>query len=117
MAKNDYHEIVYYILKYLYACKKEGIKPREDILDLKEYPASICDEFKDFVYITTFEKGLISGIETMKIPVLGRGKIDIVKDMKNISITPEGIEYLSENSMMKKAHENLKMFKDLIPFI
>ncbi|MBS4900819.1 MAG: hypothetical protein KHZ87_08795 [Clostridiales bacterium] len=44
MTKNDYHEIVYYILKYLYTCKKEGIKPREDILDLKEYPASICDK-------------------------------------------------------------------------
>ena len=95
MAKNDYHEIVYYILKYLYACKKEGIKPREEILNLEEYPAVINDEFKDFIFITTFEKGLISGIETMKIPVLGRGEVDIIRDMRNISITPDGIESVS----------------------
>lgn len=35
----------------------------------------------------------------------------------NISLTIKGLEYLEQNSMMKKAYNTLKGVKDTIPFI
>lgn len=37
--------------------------------------------------------------------------------MENMSITLAGVEYLQENSMMKKVHEALKNIKDIVPGI
>lgn len=41
----------------------------------------------------------------------------VVSGMENIDITLKGVEYLQENSMMKKVAEALKTIKDIAPGI
>lgn len=117
MAKDDYFTIVYYLLKYLYACVKEGIKPREDMIMLKEYPADINESYIQYILITLQENEYIKGIDTINVPILGNGMVETIKSISNIQVTPIGIEYLENNNMMHKAYDTLKKFKDLIPFI
>lgn len=117
MAKDDFSTLAFYILKYLYACVKEGISPREEILLFREYPVTISESLAEFVLITLFEEGYIKGVEVSKIPILGRGKVETIKGLDGIKISMKGMEYLEDNSKVAKAYEKLKMFKDLIPFI
>lgn len=117
MAKDDYFTIVYYLLKYLYACVKEGIQPREDMIMLKEYICDINESYAQYILITMQENGYISGIDTINAPILGKGMVETIKSISKIKITPVGIEYLNNNNMMNKAYDTLKKFKDLIPFI
>lgn len=57
------------------------------------------------------QQGFVTGAEIIII-----GGIESVK-LTNLKITPAGIEYLSENSMMKKAVKFLKEAKSVIPGI
>lgn len=41
----------------------------------------------------------------------------IFGDLQEAIITPKGIEYLFENSLIEKAKKTLKDVKDMIPFI
>lgn len=117
MAQDDFSTIAYYILKYLYACAKEGIKVREEILMLTEYPVKIKESFAEFVLITLLEEGYIKGLQVYTVSVLGRGEVKMIQDFSNSKITMKGIAYLEDNSKTAKAYEKLKMFRDLIPFI
>lgn len=40
---------------------------------------------------------------------------EMLVDCKNIEITLKGLEYLQENSMMKKAHKTIKGINDVVP--
>ena len=117
MAKDDYFAMVYYILKYLYACLQQGIVPREEVLRFEDYPADIESSYAEYTLIKMQESGFIEGLAIIGVPVIGRGKVKTLKSLLGVQITPIGIEYLSENSMMAKACESLKMFKGMIPFI
>lgn len=107
MANNDFFKIVYVLLQELYETKKEGEKVKKEDIDYQRfnihysYYADIICELLDNGYI----KGVI--VRTTK---LGR-----VINIDNIDITMKGIEYLQNNSTMKKVYEALKNAKDLIP--
>ncbi|MBK5077083.1 YjcQ family protein [Lactococcus lactis] len=108
MAKDDFFYISYKILAYLYHAMKKGEKIDPGVFDPQNYRVSypylndILEELKENGYI----KG-ISFIETKD------GKL--INGLSDIKITIKGIEYLDENSMMKKAYKTLKELKDWIP--
>ena len=41
----------------------------------------------------------------------------IISNLDQAQITPKGIEYLNENSLMEKAKKFLKETKEIMPFI
>ena len=99
MGKDDYFVIAYKILLYLYACMKRKI-----IFDYRTYNHaigrdSINPDYLTDIYIMMSEKGYISGVKTTG----AWGDISILlSEEKDFKITPEGIEYLEENSRMHK---------------
>lgn len=114
MAKNDYFIIVYYILRALYNSLKEGTEVSEDILFLRKYPADISDEYIIYIYENLQGEGYIRGAEIVEINRLGtKEKGAFIRSLKNVSITPKGIEYLEDNSMMKKALDVIKTYTDI----
>lgn len=108
MAKDDIFRIIYTILKELYEHKKRGTQtPQEDISPerlqiISGYWVAIICELVDNRYI--------SGVQYMETKT-GR----VVSGLDKIDITLKGIEYLEENSMMKKVYTFLKGVKDIAP--
>lgn len=112
MAKDDYYVLAYRILAYLYECVKQGQQPDLDYLtyDTKQFPVN--ESYWNYVLANLLQEGYIEGVYL--VPILGRNDKGI-KGMQDIRITPKGIEYLQENSMMKKAGKVLKELKELVP--
>ena len=108
--KNDYFDVAYRILEYLYSCFREGVRPETVFFD--------CDALKINrgywfnVMQSLHEEGYIRGIEVIS----GGMGITGVK-MTNIRITQSGIIFLQENSMIAKAKEALRTAKEIIPGI
>lgn len=108
MAKDDIFRIIYIILKELYEHKKEGtITPREDIGPERfQIPASYWVSIISELY----HNGYINGLKIRETKTgLFLGELD------EIDITFKGIEYLQENSMMKKVYNALKDIKNIAP--
>lgn len=101
MAKNDMNAVIYKILRYLYRCMQEGKRPdvaeyayNSDLLDIPEpYWEQIMAELID--------NGYIRGV--YKVPIMGCGYG--IKPTPNACITIKGLEYLENNSGMRKAQE------------
>lgn len=110
MPKDDMFRIIYTILKELYEHKKDGtITPKEDISPERfnisvGYWLSIIDEL--------CSNGYISGL-TIRQTKTGK----VLSGIDDIDITLKGVEFLQENSMMKKVYNALKDLKDIAPGI
>lgn len=108
MDKDDIFRIIYIILKELYENKKAGTRtPLEDIGPSRfqitdGYWISIISELSTNCYITG-----------VKFRETKTGKV--VNGLEDIDITLKGIEYLQENSMMRKVYDALKGIKDIAP--
>ncbi len=112
MAKNDYYTVVYYVLSYLYECLKAGQKPKREILDLSTYPERISDDYLIYIYKNLINDKYLDGITFVSLPRLGIDKnLEYFKDYEDAVITPKGIEFLQENSLMRKAYDIVKDFK------
>jgi hypothetical protein len=114
MAKDDYEVIVYQILAYLYQCLKKDLK-----IDVKHLEAQgklfvINTKYWKFIMYNLVKDGLIDGITLTK--VWGED-LPLIEDLESISITPKGIQFLTENSFISKAKDLLKDTKSIIPFI
>ena len=110
MAQNDYFVIVYRVLKYLYDCLKKGEKPEAEYLVASTY--NIPENYWIYILLSLINEEYIKGISvnhTKEGVILG--------DLQEAIITPKGIEYLFENSLIEKAKKTLKDVKDMIPFI
>lgn len=112
MAYDDYHVIVYRILAYLYACLKAGDKPNLEYLTYKTDAFPIGKDYWDYIMLELIQSNYIKG--AVIVPILGNN-IKSVKITNELSITPLGIEYLQDNSMMKKAFTFLKSIKEIVP--
>ena len=116
MAKDDYHAIVYQILSYLYKQLKAG----EDIEAARLTPEglfSINDKYWKYIMLNLYKEGFIRGIYAKEHEYNdGSAAIDIDL-LEKCQITPKGIEYLTDNSFMKKAHTFFKGAKEIVPFI
>lgn len=99
MPANDYHVIVYQLLSYLYECLKEGQFPNIEALDKFRADKNINERYWDYILIHLLEDGLVEGASLVPIP--GRDWPGI-KYTRCFAITPDGIGYLVENSLMQK---------------
>lgn len=108
MAKDDYFKIVYLILKELYECKKSNERVDLDGISAKRF--GINEGYLLEVFEELLEGGYVKGF-LVKYSKTGK----YVMSMEDIGITMKGIEYLEENSAMKKVFEVLKNIKDSTP--
>jgi hypothetical protein len=112
MAQDDMHVVMYKILAYLYSCMKKGEQPVErhyahdgDVLSIPyQYWASVMAELS--------EGGYVKGVTVIE----AWGGDRIVR-CPSPSITMKGVEFLQENSTMRKAANFLKETKSMLPFI
>ena len=108
MPKDDIFRLIYTILKELYEHKQEGTQtPLEDI-----GPERLCIPVQYWVSIICdlIDEAYISGAKYRKTKT---GKV--MTGVDDIEITLKGVEYLHENSMMKKVCAALKGIKDIAP--
>ena len=110
MAKDDYHVIVYQILAYLYQCLKND-KPVEDAaLRADSALVAVNERYWKYIIINLSNSELIVGVKFTKV----WGDV-LIDDLSGTMITPKGIEYLSENLMMKKAYKIAKEVREFLP--
>lgn len=113
MANNDYHVIVYKVLKYLYECLKSGNKPSLEYLSCGSRDFPVESEYWTYIIRNLYENGFVTGVR--ETTVLGKGR---VYDMDvSVEITPKGIEYVLENSTMAKAKKFLQETKQTLPWL
>jgi hypothetical protein len=110
MAKDDYFVLVYQVLKYLYDCLKSGEFPDENKLSATYL--GINGSYWVYIVKHLLDDKLIEDV------IFGEA-LDgqYIIGLENVKITPEGITYLSENSMMNKVMSATKDLKDIIPGI
>lgn len=113
MARDDYHVIVYQILAYLYVQLKAGEKVDVKMLEADSNYLNINKIYWTYIIENLYNQGFVSGVNINKA---WGGDIAMV-DIEDIMITPIGIEYLTDNSFLKKAKEFLKDVKAIVPFV
>lgn len=98
MAKDDMEVIIYKILRYLYDCNKNGKVPTfSDMFSVIELPM-ISLSYLGRIVSELIEKGYISGCDVTNT------KNGVLFHLaENAGITLDGVNYLHENSRMKKA--------------
>lgn len=103
MAKDDYFVLVYKLLGYLYKCLRKEERPSLEIIspNTKDFP--ISEEYFTYMLDHLLSDGYIEGLARVN----RIGNAPKFKETTGIQITPKGIEYLQENSTMKKVAELL----------
>ncbi len=102
MAANDYHVIMYEILLYLYDCLKKGVDPDNEVVDAYRKLHEINMRYWARVIVDMQNDGYIENAAIFAIANVRWKGARIVQDT---TITRKGIEYLIDNSMMKKIKE------------
>lgn len=110
MAKDDIFKIIYVILTELYEAKKAGEKV--DLEAVSSERLGVPSGYLTDIIIELIDNGYIRDV-SYRVTKSGR----VFHGLGDMTITLAGIEYLRENSMMKKVHETLKNVKDIIPGI
>lgn len=108
MAKDDYFKILYVILKELYEAKKDGKKVCLDLISPDRF--KIPEGYWLDIVCEATDNGYIKGFK-YRITKTGR----VVSGLEDMNITMSGIEFLQENSMMKKVYEAMKEVRDWVP--
>ena len=109
MAKNDYFRVVFIILKFLYENMKKGNIdiPIDEVIKKSNIPDIPQQYFDEII------KNLI---DDEYIDYIGES-VQFIHDssprmtIESIKIKPKGIEYLQENSMMKKIAKIIETVK------
>ena len=109
MAKDDYFVLVYKLLTILYTTLKNGKVVTDS--ELKELSEGLPLNYWEYILKSLSEDGYITGVKP--ISSLSGNSIQIT----TLQITPKGIEYLQDNSKMKKAKEVLKNIPQWIALI
>lgn len=113
MAKDDYFVLVNKFLRYLYKCLKQGVSPDWNLLapNTKDFP--VHEEY--FIYMLThlLADEYIEGIAECK----RIGRPVQFKETSGLKITPKGIEYLEENSTMKRITDFLGAAGEIVGII
>ena len=111
MDHDDYYVITYRLLKYLYECLKTAARPKEEVLRADFF--DIPEAYWEYIVSHLYTDGYVEGVNVSRY--LHKSGLS-VNGIKNISITPKGIEYLSENSMFQKIKGYVKDITDILPF-
>lgn len=110
MSHNNYFSIAYKILSYLKYCYEHGEDPDLNILNASTFEISSNQFYRTLQML--MDDGYIKGL---KFTPTKSG--NIVNGLDRICITSNGLQYLEENSMMKKAYKIFKEVKDWLPLI
>ena len=110
MAYDDMHVVMYKILSYLYKCLKAG--ERADMRMVSAGALGINEAYWSSIIEELVANGYVKGYRVNEHPALPR-----VITPVNPSITMAGVEFLQENSMMRRAYEFLRDAKDALPFL
>lgn len=113
MAKDDYYVIVYKILAYLYTQLKKGESIEPEMLLYDGGLFQINRTYWVYIMAHMHGQGYIKGLHNIGV---GNGYY-IKEQLAGCEITPKGIDYLCDNSLMEKAKQFLKDMKDITPFI
>lgn len=107
--KNDMPTIMYTILTELYENMKAGTAtPPEDISNER---FGIPYSYWIDIIIELQKMGLVCGV------LVRETKTARLVSVESMRITYAGVEFLSENSTMRKIHDALKGVKDILPGI
>ena len=112
MPNNDYYVIVYKILKYLYSQLKSG-KRKLKCKDLpKQIDISKIDiNYWEYILENIYNEGLVTGT-VEECNFIDEDEPSVT--LETIEITPKGIEYLQESSMMKKVTRALTSATNIV---
>lgn len=108
MNNNDFFTVAYKILSYLKFCYENGKTPDPNILNANTFDISGI-QFTNTLFMLS-KHGYIDGIN---FRATSNGKVPSA--LQNSFITIEGLQYLAENSMMKKTYRIFKEVKDWLP--
>ncbi len=100
MPRDDYFELTYRLLKYLYDCLKAEVRPDWDKMSPHTKAFPIGEEYFAYLIEHLLEDGFIEGLN--KVSAIGAKRVTFAETRGGIRITPKGIEYLQENGTMKK---------------
>lgn len=113
MPRDDYFVLAYKILAYLYTKLKAGEDVDPTLLAADGPLLKVPERYWTYILDNLQKQGFIQGV----ILVKAWGAEVIVESIDKIQITPEGIAFLQENSLMEKAKAFLKEAKEMIPFV
>lgn len=105
MAPDDYSVVVYKVLSYLYECIRGGVAPN---VEKAREVAKVEEVYFDSVVGYLVSKGYAAGgcIRDMNGTVIS---------ISSLSVTLDGVEFLEENSKMRKVREFLgKAFEKVL---
>lgn len=111
MASDDYFVVVYKLLSYYYTIMKKGIPVRQEEIDAIKL--GINQPYLLDVYRNMLSEGYLTGTT---VETDGTG-ISYLDDINNVRITTKGVEYIVENSIMKKIGNTLSQLKTWLPYI
>ena len=111
MAKDDYFVIVYKILSYLYQRLKDGETAQAVMLSYDGDLFKINERYWLYILEHLQDGHYIEGLHFTKT----WGGDVVVSGYEDCRITPEGIAYLMDNSMLQKVERLLKDVKEIIP--
>lgn len=111
MAQDDMHVVMYKILSYLYDCMKSGVEPNRSLFAHDSDMLGIPRPYWVAVMVELSERKLVKGVGVLR----GSNSVDIA--LHRPTVTLEGVEFIQENSMMRKAYNFLKDAKALLPFM
>ena len=110
MAKDDYFVIVYKVLLYLYACFK-----RKTVFDtqvfLKSIKVEVSEAYFDDILKMMQTEGYIEGFKYKKA---WGGDVIRISEYEELEITQKGIEFLEDNSKMRKVKGFLLESVDIV---
>mgnify|MGYP001777849774 CR=1 FL=1 len=110
MVRNDYHVIAAKILKYLYESLKADETVDAESISPKEL--GINPDYWDYIMANLSESGYVKGVVSKKMLRNTKTQIKVMYD--RLQITPDGIAYLKENSLIAKSLDILSELNDFI---
>ena len=112
MAKDDYFVIVYQILSYLYQRLKRGESVDARTISAESDLYTIPRSYWLYIMENLVGEDFVTGPKILHVD----GKTQVL-GLERAKITPKGIQYLCDNSLMEKAKDLFKDAKEMIPFI
>lgn len=112
MGADDMHVVMYRILAYLYDCMKKGTEPQKSrIMPGGDVAGPVPYSYWAEIMAQMAERGLLRGVSVWS-PDCERQVV-----LNRPAVTLEGVEFMQENSMMRRALSFLKETRSALPFI
>lgn len=110
MSNKSFFSVAYKILTYLKYCYENSVDPDTDVLKESTFGIGQKQFYKTLEMLQS--DGYLKGLEVVQ--TFGG---TVYSGLDKIEITIAGLQYLEENSMMRKAYKLYKEVKDWLPII